>query len=415
MTADAPARCCRYCGARLSLSLIDLGETPLANSYLPANDPAAVAAERRYPLHVMVCTACWLVQTTETVDAGAIFAHDYAYLSSYSAGWVAHAHRYAEAMTARFGLGPDSRVVEVASNDGYLLQHFVAAGIPVLGVEPAGHAAELAEARGVPTRVAFFGADTARALTAEGHGADLMAANNVLAHVPDIRDFAAGFGVLLKPRGVATFEFPHLARLIDQAQFDTIYHEHYSYLSLLFVDRLLRDAGLVVFDVEALPTHGGSLRVFAARPGAHAETPAVAALRAAESAMGLDRPEGYAGLAPRVARILEAFRGYLTAARAAGRRVAGYGAAAKGNTFLNVAGLGPQDIAFVVDRNPEKQNRLLPGSHIPVLPPEAIGTERPDDLVILPWNIADEVIAQQQHIRDWGGRFVTAVPELHIR
>ncbi len=405
---------CRFCGETLWQTLVDLGQTPLANSYLP-DDPAAVAAERRYPLHVMVCHRCWLCQTTETVPADAIFDHHYAYLSSFSAGWVAHAKRYAETMVRRLGLGPQSCVVEIASNDGYLLQHFAGMGVPVLGVEPAGHAAELAEAKGVPTRVAFFGSATAAALKEEGFAADLMAANNVLAHVPDIRDFAAGFAVLLKPAGVATFEFPHLANLIAEAQFDTIYHEHYSYLSLTFVRSLMAEVGLGVFDVEELPTHGGSLRVYVSRPGAHPETSAVAAVLSHERAMALDRPEGYASLAPRVGEIIGAFRDWLAEAKGAGRTVAGYGAAAKGNTFLNVAGAGPDELSFVVDRNPEKQGRLLPGSHIPVLGPEAIAARRPDDLVILPWNIAEEVMTQEARIRDWGGRFVTAIPELRVR
>lgn len=407
-------RLCRFCHAPLSQTLVDLGETPLANSFLP-DTPEAIAAERRFPLHVMVCNACLLAQTTETVPADAIFAHDYAYLSSYSAGWVAHARRYAQAMAERFALGPAARVVEIASNDGYLLQHFVAMGIPVLGVEPAGHAAEIAESIGVPTRVMFFDETTAATLRDDGFAADLMAANNVLAHVPDIRAFATGFRVLLKPEGVATFEFPHLARLIEEVQFDTIYHEHYSYLSLTFVERLMREVGLAVFDIEELSTHGGSLRVFVGHPGAHGETPAVAAIRAQEAAMHLDRAEGYAGLAAQVERILTEFRAFAAEARAQGKTIAGYGAAAKGNTFLNVAGIGPDDIPFVVDRNPQKQGRLLPGSHIPVLPPEEIAQRKPDYLVILPWNIADEVMEQQAQIRDWGGRFVTAVPGLAIR
>ncbi len=406
---------CRFCHAPLSLSLVDLGSTPLANSYLPAGDPAALAAERRFPLHVMVCESCWLAQTTETPPADAIFSHDYAYLSSWSAGWVDHARRYAVAMAARLNLGPQSKVVEVASNDGYLLQHFVAMGIPVLGVEPAGHAASLAEQKGVPTRVAFFHADTAAALRDQDHAADLMAANNVLAHVPDIRSFARGFQVLLKPQGVATFEFPHLARLLTQVQFDTIYHEHYSYLSLTFVRRLMDEVGLQVFDIDRLPTHGGSLRVHVGHPGAHPVTPAVAEVQAEEDALNMSAPAGYTGLAPKVARILSDFRAFLAQARAEGKTVAGYGAAAKGNTFLNVAGIGPQDgIAFVVDRNPSKQGTLLPGSHIPVLSPDAIAERRPDYLVILPWNIAPEVMEQQAQIRSWGGRFVTAIPSLQI-
>ncbi|MEM9012110.1 MAG: class I SAM-dependent methyltransferase [Pseudomonadota bacterium] len=404
---------CRFCAAPLSFEFVDLGATPLANSYLPMTEEAR-AAEKSFPLRVMVCTECWLVQTTETVPADEIFAPDYAYLSSFSSGWVAHARAYAEAMQARFSLGPGSKVVEIASNDGYLLQWFVKAGIPVLGVEPAAHAATLAEEKGAPTRVAFFGEATAEELRAEGHGADLMAANNVLAHVPDIRDFAQGFAVLLKPQGVATFEFPHLACLIRDCQFDTIYHEHYSYLSLVFVERLFGEVGLEVFDVERLPTHGGSLRLFVGHAGAHTPTVAVADLRAEEAAMGLASPAPYAQFAPRVAALTGGLRDFIRTARDAGNTVAGYGAPAKGNTFLNVAGLTAADIAFTVDRNPEKQGMLLPGSHIPVHPPERIAEARPDYLLILPWNIADEVMAQQAILRDWGGQFVVAAPELRI-
>ena len=404
---------CRFCSAPLTRDFVDLGETPLANSYLPDTE-AARAAERSWPLKVMVCDACWLVQTTETVPADAIFDHDYAYLSSFSSGWVDHARRYAEAMTDRFGLGAGSRVVEIASNDGYLLQWFAKAGVPVLGIEPAGHAAELAEEKGVPTRVAFFGEQTARAVLAESGGADLMAANNVLAHVPDIRDFATGFAVLLKPRGVVTFEFPHLANLIRLGQFDTIYHEHYSYLSLVFVERLLREVGLEVFDVEVLPTHGGSLRVFAGHPGAHAAGAGLAAVRADEAALGLATPAPYEAFQTTVTRLVDGLRDFLARAKAEGRTVAAYGAPAKGNTFLNVAGIGAGDIAFTVDRNPEKQDTLLPGSHIPVLAPDHIAQARPDYLLILPWNLAEEIAAQQAGIREWGGRFVTAVPELRV-
>ncbi len=406
---------CRYCRAPLTQTLIDLGATPLANAYLPSDDPVALAAEQRFPLHVVVCNDCWLVQTTETVAAEQIFSHNYAYLSSYSAGWVEHARRYATEMIARFGLGPSSEVIEVASNDGYLLQHFVHAGIPVLGIEPAGHAAELAEAKGVRTRVVFFDESTAADLLAEGHGADLMVANNVLAHVPDIRRFVAGFRVLLKPDGVATFEFPHLASLLDQVQFDTIYHEHYSYLSFTFVERLMREAGLEVFDVARLPTHGGSLRLFAGRVGAHYVGTAVADLRAQEAGAGLASPMGYVGMADKVAAIVRDFRSFLIRSKALNKTVAAYGAAAKGNTFLNFAGITSADIPFVVDRNSEKQGKLLPGSHIPVLSPDEIARQRPDYLVILPWNIAGEIMQEQKLIREWGGQFVTAVPELAIR
>ena len=404
---------CRYCQSPLTVSFADLGATPLANSYLPNTE--AAAEERSYPLHVMVCSNCRLVQTTETVPADAIFDHDYAYLSSYSAGWVAHAKRYTQAMAERFGLGPDSLAAEVASNDGYLLQHYAAAGIPVLGIEPAGHAAELAEAKGVPTRVAFFNRETAEALVAEGRQADVIAANNVLAHVPDIRDFVAGFPVFLKPTGALTFEFPHLLNLIDQVQFDTIYHEHYSYLSLLFVERLLNDAGMRVFDVEELPTHGGSLRVFACLADAsHQEQPGAAKVRADEASAKLDTDAAYQAFGARIRAVCDGFLAFLDQAEAQGKSVAAYGAAAKGNTFLNVCGVGADRLKFVVDQNPEKQDRLLPGSHIPVRGADALDTEKPDYVVILPWNLAAEISTQHAFIAGWGGRFVTAVPELRV-
>ena len=407
MTAD-----CRFCGTHLAQTLVDFGATPLANSYLPG--PDAIELERSFPLHVMVCNTCWLVQTTETVPAEVIFDQGYAYLSSYSTGWVAHAKAYARAMVKRMALDEKSQVIEIASNDGYLLQHFAAMGVPVLGVEPAGHAAEIARAKGIPTRVAFFSEETARAMRAEGIRGDLMVANNVLAHVPDILDFALGVQVLLADSGVVTFEFPHLANLIEHAQFDTIYHEHYSYLSLAFVERLLRAVGLEVFDVETLATHGGSLRVFAGHTCVHAETGAVQAVRAREEEMLLTTPAGYLGFPPRVESLVNGLSSFLQTAKREGRRVAGYGAAAKGNTFLNVAGIGTSLMEFVVDRNPEKQGRLLPGSHIPVRPVDEIVSAKPDYLVILPWNIAPEIIAQQACIRDWGGQFVTAVPELCV-
>ncbi|MEM9140533.1 MAG: class I SAM-dependent methyltransferase, partial [Pseudomonadota bacterium] len=342
---------CRFSNMPLEITVADLGSTPLANSYLPMTEEAK-AAEKSYPLHVMICTTSWLVQTTETVPADAIFDHDYAYLSSYSASWVAHAKRYADAMIRRFNLGPDALVAEVASNDGYLLQHFVAEGLPVLGIEPAGHAAELAEAKGVPTRVMFFNKETAKDLAAEGLQADLIAANNVLAHVPDIRGFAAGFPAFLKPEGVVTFEFPHLLNLINQIQFDTIYHEHYSYLSLLFVERLMDAVGLRVFDVEELPTHGGSLRVFACHEGAgHPEGDGVAKVRGDEAAAGLETEAPYRAFGAKIQAVCDGFRAFLAQAKAEGKTVAAYGAAAKGNTFLNTCDVGADQIAFVVDRN----------------------------------------------------------------
>jgi SAM-dependent methyltransferase len=406
MTAPA----CRFCAAPLRLELIDLGDQPLANAYL-APDPAAVAAERRFPLRAMVCESCWLVQLDHVAPADEIFAHDYAYLSSYSDSWVAHARAYAQAMTARFGLGPQSLAMEIASNDGYLLQHFVAAGIPVLGVEPAGHAAALAEAKGVRTRVAFFDADTAAALAAEGVAADLIAANNVLAHVPDIRGFAAGFPFVLKPAGVATFEFPHLLRQLQALQFDTIYHEHYAYLSLAAVERVFAACGLAAFDVEALPTHGGSLRVFAARAdAARPAEPGLLAARAEEAAFGLETPAPYRAFAPRVRAFTGAAGASLRALRDGGARLAAYGAAAKGNTFLNFLGLGAETFLAVADRNPEKQGRLLPGSRVPVVAPEALAGLRPDAVLILPWNLRAEIAAALAPLRAAGTRLLVADP-----
>jgi SAM-dependent methyltransferase len=403
---------CRLCRRRLTHPVLDLGEQPFSNSYLA---PGREAGEKRYPLRVWVCAACLLVQTDFDAPAEEIFSADYAYFSSVSSSWVGHARRYAGEMISRFGLGPESLVVEVASNDGYLLQHFRGRGIPVLGVEPTRGTAEAAIAKGIPTQVAFFGERFARELSVETGGAHLIAANNVLAHVPDIADFTRGFAALLKPEGVATFEFPHVQRLIEGLQFDTIYHEHYSYLSLHAVDTIFAAAGLRVFDVEELPTHGGSLRVFASRAeSAHQVTDRVARLRAQERAAGLDSPAGYGSLARRVGDVREGFLAFLANARAAGKTVAAYGAAAKGNTFLNYCGTTARDIALAADANPAKQGKLLPGSHIPIVSPAHLIARQPDYVVILPWNIKDEIAAQLATIREWGGKFVIAVPELTI-
>jgi hypothetical protein len=409
---DVPA--CRFCRAPLTRTFLDLGNQPLANSYLTRAELEA-GTERAFPLHARVCGECFLVQVDDPVAAEAIFDSGYAYFSSYSESWVAHAKRYAEAMRARLGLGPQSLVVEIASNDGYLLQHFVAAGVPVLGIEPSANTAEAARAVGVPTEVAFFNAETGQALAARGVAADLMAANNVLAHVPDIGGFVAGFRHVLKPEGVLTFEFPHLLNLIELVQFDTIYHEHFSYLSLLAVERVLASQGLRVFDVERLPTHGGSLRLFCAHQGsAHAETEALRRLRADEAAAGLNRIETYAGFAPRVEAVRDGFLAFLKGAKAEGKTVAAYGAAAKGNTFLNYAGATTADLVCAFDANPHKQDRFLPGSHVPILAPEQVAEVKPHYLLILPWNLKDEIMEQMAHIRDWGGRFVTASPEVMV-
>ena len=405
---------CRFCNAPLQLDLIDLGLQPLSNAYLTKTQ-LEMGKEGVYPLRARVCEQCWLVQVDDPVAHDAIFDDEYAYFSAYSTSWVAHARRYAEAMQNRFDLGPSSLVAEVASNDGYLLQHFVAMGIPVLGIEPTANTAAAAIEKGVPTEVTFFNAATGKALAARGVAADLMAANNVLAHVPDIGDFVAGFPRILKPEGVLTFEFPHLLKLIEQVQFDTIYHEHFSYLSLLVVEKVLAVNDMKAFDVEHLPTHGGSLRLFCAHAGSrHAETTAVRDLRAAEIAAGLDNRTTYEGFTPRAEAARTGFLTFLDQAEAEGKSVYAYGAAAKGNTFLNYAGVTARRIKAVFDANPHKQGRYLPGSHIPIKAPADVEKLRPDYLVILPWNIKHEVTEQMAFIREWGGRFVTAVPNLDI-
>lgn len=405
---------CRFCRTPLTHTFVDLGEQPLANSYLTADELAA-GTERAFPLHARVCPNCFLVQVDDVVPADAIFDAGYAYFSSYSASWVEHARRYAEAMIQRFGLGPDSLVIEVASNDGYLLQHFVAKDIPVLGVEPTAGTAEAARARGIPTEVVFFGEQAGRDIAARVGRADLMAANNVLAHVPDISDFVAGFREALKEEGVLTFEFPHLLNLIEKVQFDTIYHEHFSYLSLLAVEQVLKASGLRPFDVELLPTHGGSLRVFVCHAGSgREETEGLKALRRREAEAGLDRIETYAGFTPRVEAVRASFRAFLDDAKAQGKRVAAYGAAAKGNTFLNYARATPADVEAAFDANPAKQGRFLPGSHVPILSPAEVAAVKPDYLLILPWNLKDEIMGQLAYISEWGGRFVTASPETKV-
>lgn len=412
MIQPPAAHACRLCGARLSRTLVDLGHTPLANSYLTTEQ--AIRAEPMFPLRVRVCDTCLLVQVDETVPAEAIFS-EYAYFSSYSSSWVEHARRYANAMIERYALTRESLVMEVASNDGYLLRHFRDRGVPVLGIEPAGNVADAARAIGVPTECVFFGTDTAMEIAASHGCADLIAANNVLAHVPDIFGFVAGFAAVLKPNGVVTFEFPHLLNLIQQVQFDTIYHEHYSYLSLLVVERVLRSTGMRAFDVEVLPTHGGSLRVHAClAAGPYSARPGLRAVRSAERKAGLDKTTTYDSFAGRVETVRERFRGFIAECHASGRRVAAYGAAAKGNTFLNSCGITSHDIAWVADRNPAKQGKLLPGSHIPIVAPETIQQAPPDDLIILPWNIAAEVATQLAPLRRTGTRFWTACPEMRM-
>jgi SAM-dependent methyltransferase len=402
---------CRYCAAPLTRVLVDLGEMALANSYAAPDTPAP---DQTYELCARVCDSCFLVQVADAVPAEAIFA-DYAYFSSFSTGWLAHCEDYAAAMTDRFGLDAGSRVVEIASNDGYLLQYFVRRGIPVLGVEPAANVAEAACGRGVTTEVAFFGRDTAARLASRGVVADLMVSNNVLAHVPDINDFVAGVPLVLRPEGVWTIEFPHLLNLIELVQFDTIYHEHYSYLSLVFVERLLASHGLRAFDVQTWPTHGGSLRIFVCHQAAsHAETQGLRETRAREKAAGLDTPHAYNNFALRVQRVRDEFLAFLRAARAQGKTVAAYGAAAKGNTLLNYSGVGADLVSYVVDKNPAKQNKLLPGSRLPIYAPAQLYVTKPDYIVILPWNVRDEVMAEHPGVREWRAQWVTAIPELRV-
>ena len=405
---------CRHCASELQLRMLDLGSAPPSNDYLTA--AKLDAPERTYPLRVMVCETCWLAQTQDFAQAADLFSSEYAYFSSFSTSWLAHAQRYVGDMVSRFALGPDSHVVEVASNDGYLLQYFVARGIPCLGIEPTASTAAAARAKGIETLELFFGAEVGARLASEGRQADLIAANNVLAHVPDINDFLAGFANLLAPAGVATFEFPHLMRLLAENQFDTVYHEHFSYLSLSAVRRIFAANGLVVFDVEELPTHGGSLRVFAqkAAGGSRPVSAAVDALLQRESDAGLMSAATYAGFQRRAEKVKDDFVSFLIDAKRAGRRVAAYGAAAKGNTLMNFAGCRADLVRYVVDRNPAKQGKYMPGSRIPIVAEDVLYRDRPDYVVILPWNLRTEVSRQLEAVREWGGRFVTAVPALKI-
>jgi SAM-dependent methyltransferase len=386
--------------------------SPLANSYVHPDKSSMPDA--LYPLHARVCDSCLLVQVDSVVPPEKMFS-DYAYFSSYSDSWLRHCKEYAHEMIGRFQLTSSSKVIEVASNDGYLLQYFVKAGIPVLGIDPAENVAKTAEARGIPTEVAFFGAKTAERLRACGKGADLLAAKNVLAHVPDINDFVQGITTLLKPDGTFTVEFPHLLNLIKEVQFDTIYHEHFTYLSLLSVEKVFNRCKLSIFDVEEVSTHGGSLRVFACLKGAgRAETPNVAKVREKERAAQLDRPNGYEGFGVRVNKVRADLLAFLEDAKAKGKKVVGYGAAAKGNTLLNYCDVHSDCVAFVADKSSAKQNMLLPGSRIAVTPPQEIFDTRPDYILILPWNLRNEIEEQLSGVREWGGRFVTAIPQIRI-
>lgn len=406
---------CRHCDGELSRSFLDLGTAPPSNSYVTTDQLSG--PEKYYPLRVRVCDVCWLVQTEDFADHEELFSSDYAYFSSFSESWLRHARDYVNTMLARFGLTPESLVVEVASNDGYLLQYVREAGVQSLGIEPTASTAEAARAKGIEVEQSFFGRDLAQRLVAEGRSADLTAANNVLAHVPNINDFVGGFAILLKPEGVATFEFPHLLQLVAHAQFDTVYHEHFSYLSFTTVARIFAANGLAVFDVEELPTHGGSLRVYAQRSagGAHAATEAVEVMLSRERELGVAEPGYYEGFQDRADRIKDDFVRFLIDAKSAGKRVAAYGAAAKGNTLLNYAGVKHDLLPWVVDRNPAKRDKYMPGSRLPIVGEERIRQTRPDYVVILPWNLREEVIHQLGYIREWGGQFVTAVPRLSIQ
>ncbi len=403
---------CRLCGTPLTRTFVDLGMSPLCESYVPAEK--LDDAEVFYPLHVRLCDACLLVQLPAYVSGEHIFS-DYAYFSSYSDSWVAHAKRYAEAMIGRLDLTPDSLVTEVASNDGYLLQHFQAAGVPVLGVEPAANVAEAARARGIRTEVQFLGAETGRQIAQQYGRADLVAANNVFAHVPDIRGFAAGLRALVKDEGTVTLEFPHLLRLIERRQYDTIYHEHFSYLSLLTSSSVLATAGLRVVDVDELDTHGGSLRVYA-RPEEIGGEPTgrVKAVLAAEEAAGLHTVQGHEGFAPAVLKIKTDLLGFLLTAASEGRSVAGYGAPGKGNTLLNHCGIRSDLLSYTVDRSPFKQGKFLPGTHIPIYAPERLAETKPDYILVLPWNLRDEISRQLGYVGSWGGKLVFPIPELEI-
>ncbi len=405
---------CRHCHSPLSLPLIDLGSAPPSNAYLTAQD--LLKPEVWYPLRLLVCESCWLVQTADVVAATALFNPDYAYFSSTSVSWMAHAARYAETVIRRFGLNDHSLVVEVAANDGHLLRNFLTAGIPCLGIEPTAGTAAAAEKLGLAVRREFFDTRLARQLVQEGQSADLMVANNVLAHVPDINDFVRGFDILLKPDGVATFEFPHLMRLIAHNQFDTIYHEHFSYLSFTTVVRIFQAGGLAVFDVEELTTHGGSLRVYVQRAetGRHEVSLRVSDLVNRETTAGMRQPDYYQGFQEQANRVKNDFLGFLLDARKKGFKVGGYGAAAKGNTLLNFAGVRPDLLPWIADRNPAKQGQFMPGSRIPVVHEDVLKESKPDFVVILPWNIKDEIMAQLSYIRKWKGAFVTAVPSLEI-
>lgn len=404
---------CRFCGASLRHTFVDLGMSPLANEFLEPTELDQM--ERFYPLHVYVCERCFLVQLPEAVRPEDIFT-DYPYFSSYSETWLQHGKAYAEMATKRFGLDGRTRVVEIASNDGYLLQYFAARGIPVLGIEPAANVAEAAVEKGIPTVVTFFGEATAHELANQGKKADLLIGNNVLAHVPKLNDFVEGMKVLLGPGGVITMEFPHLMRLMEGNEFDTIYHEHFSYLSFTTVEKVFAAHGLTLFDVEELPTHGGSLRIFA-RHAEETSAPVgarVGELRTREGVAGFTRLDTYLSFGEKVNETKRALLDFLIQAKRQGKSVVAYGAAAKGNTLLNYCGIRSDFIDYTVDLSPHKQGKLLPGTRIPIYAPEKVKETKPDYLLILPWNLKEEIMKQMAHIREWGGRFVLPIPKVEV-
>ena len=411
--ADAAPPACRFCEAPLRHTFVDLGMSPLCESYVPA--VRANAMEPFYPLHAKVCERCLLVQLEEFVAAEDIFT-EYAYFSSYSDSWVAHARAYVDMAIERFGLGPDSLVMEVASNDGYLLRHVVERGIPALGIEPAANVAEAARELGIETIVRFFGRELAAELVAQGRRADLVAANNVMAHVPDLNDFVAGFEMVLAPEGVVTIEVPHLLRLVEDNQFDTIYHEHFQYFSFLSAQRVLAAHGLEVFDVDELKSHGGSLRYYAQRraTGTRPIEQRVHDLVARERELGFDTLETHLAFTAQVEETKWSLLEFLIAKRREGKRIAGYGAPGKGNTLLNYCGIRTDLLEYTVDRNPYKQGQFLPGTHIPIRHPEVLEQDRPDYILILPWNLKEEIVAQLDHAREWGARFVVPIPRVEV-
>jgi hypothetical protein len=407
------AGACRLCGAGLKHSLVDLGKSPLCETFLDSKQIDMM--EPFFPLHVLVCDSCWLVQLKEYVAADGIFTEHYPYFSSYSTSWVEHARKYCEMITARRGLNAESLVVELACNDGYLLQHFPKYGVTnILGVEPTANTAEVAAGKGIPVMVDFFGVRLAEKIKAEKGKAKLILGNNVLAHVPDLNDFVGGAKLLMADDGAATFEFPHLQNLIEQNQFDTIYHEHFCYFSAIAIDAIAKKHGLVFFDVEEVPTHGGSLRVYLAHEGKEEVSQAVRDLIAREERLGYKTVALYAEYEEHVKATKRKLLSFLIEAKNAGKKVVGYGAPGKGNTLLNYCGVGADFLDFTVDRNPHKHGRFTPGTHIPVLPVEAIDAARPDYVLILPWNLRKEIVAQMSHIREWGGKFVVPIPEATV-